>query len=183
MIHKSVLNICIFVLAVISSVCFGSENSDNQAQTGVKGFGIEDIVRFEQMFQTGEFDFHYRNESNKCSVIHYAAGLGNLNRVKLLVEKGADVNEKNDYGSTVLHYAAVSGKLKLVQYLVKKGADVNAKDNENMTAFDLAAARNKMDIVQWFIENGADINSEGLSVNTILLLAVGRGNVELVKLL
>ena len=163
MIHKSVLNVCFIVLVVISSACFGSENSDSQVQTAVKCFGKEGVERFEQMFQTGEFDFQYRNERSKCSVIHYAARQGDLNRVKLLVEKGADVNEKDDYRSSVLHYAVESGNLEVVQYLVEKGVDVNAKDEKNRTVLHDAALSGNLELMQWLIEQGLDVHAKSAS--------------------
>lgn len=160
MIHKSVLNVCFFVLVVISSACFGSENSDNQVQTAVKRFGKEGVERFEQMFQTGEFDFHYRNERSKCSVIHYAARQGDLNRVKLLVEKGADVNEKDDYRSSVLHYAVESGNLELALYLVEKGADVNAKNNYGTAVLHFTAKSGSLELVELLVKQGGKRQSK-----------------------
>ena len=160
MFHKSVLNACFVVLAVISSVCLGSENSDSQAQTAVKNFGKEGVERFEQIFQTGEFDFHYRNEKSKCSVIHYAARQGDLNRVKLLVEKGADVNEKDYYRSSALHYAVESGNLELAQYLVEKGADVNAKNNYGTAVLHLAAKSGSLELVELLVKQGGKCQSK-----------------------
>ena len=99
MTRKYILSACLFVLAVISGVCYGAEDSERQAQTeiAVKEFGQENVERFEQMFQTGKFDFIscYENRGHGGNVLHYAALMGDLNRVKLLVEKGADVNAKN----------------------------------------------------------------------------------------
>jgi ankyrin repeat protein len=48
--------------------------------------------------------------------------------VKLLVEKGADVNAADGYGITPLMVASNLGDLEVVKYLVSKGADLNAHD-------------------------------------------------------
>ncbi len=45
--------------------------------------------------------------------------------MKLLIEKGADVNAGN--GWTPLHEAAAEGHLEVVKVLIEKGADVNAE--------------------------------------------------------
>ena len=55
-----------------------------------------------------------------------------------MIENGADVNIKNNYGITALIYAAEHGNLEIVKYLVEKGANVNIKDNHGRTALDLA---------------------------------------------
>jgi ankyrin repeat protein len=51
-----------------------------------------------------------------------------LELVKLLVEKGAPVNDANDHGITPLHGAAYKGANKVVQFLVDRGGDLAAKD-------------------------------------------------------
>lgn len=43
--------------------------------------------------------------------------------VKLLIEKGASVNERNGHGQTALILAALEGKTKVVKILLEKGAD------------------------------------------------------------
>jgi len=51
-----------------------------------------------------------------------------LELVKLLVEKGQDVNAADNYGITPLMVAANLGDLEVVKYLVSKGADLSAHD-------------------------------------------------------
>ena len=53
--------------------------------------------------------------------------------VSLLLEKGADVNAKNNDGWTPLHWASENGHEAIVSLLLEKGADVNAKDNDGET--------------------------------------------------
>jgi hypothetical protein len=51
-----------------------------------------------------------------------------LEVVKLFVERGADVNQADDYGITPLMVAANMGDTNVIQYLVDKGADLAAYD-------------------------------------------------------
>ena len=51
-----------------------------------------------------------------------AAQSGNLERVKELVEQGANVNAKKIDGKTVLQYAAQSNNPELVEWLKDHGA-------------------------------------------------------------
>jgi outer membrane protein assembly factor BamB len=53
---------------------------------------------------------------------------GDPKGVKTLLEKGADVNAKNEIGVTALWIAADRGKPEVVALLLKAGADVNARD-------------------------------------------------------
>jgi len=58
------------------------------------------------------------------------AQLGDVNAVRVLIERGADVNFADPLGRTALIYAASSDlvNLDVVKLLVEHGADVNAKD-------------------------------------------------------
>lgn len=57
-----------------------------------------------------------------------------IETVKLLLEKGADVNARNKWGKTALMYAADEGHTDIVKLLVEKGADVDATGNDGKTA-------------------------------------------------
>lgn len=50
--------------------------------------------------------------------LFYAINSGKLEIVKLLIEKGANVNDVNINGKTALHAAAEAGKLEIVKYFI-----------------------------------------------------------------
>ena len=58
--------------------------------------------------------------------LHQAAEEGDVERVKTLLEGGADVNSL-DRGQTPLQVAACFGKTEVAEVLLQHGADVNAK--------------------------------------------------------
>jgi ankyrin repeat protein len=60
-----------------------------------------------------------------------------------LLQKGADVNQRDASGSAPLHYAAPYGHEKVVQLLLSAGADVNIKDQSGKTPFDRAVEYNQ----------------------------------------
>ncbi len=61
--------------------------------------------------------------------------------MKLLVEKGADVNAVNDLGMTPMHYAVQRGSDRIVEYLAGKGARFDIKNKQGRTAAELARGR------------------------------------------
>jgi ankyrin repeat protein len=81
-------------------------------------------------------------------------------RVKDLVEAGANVNAKENDGSTPLIIASQSGHLDIVKYLVEKGANVNAADVTGVTALMFSSKIGYLDIVKYLVEKGADINAK-----------------------
>jgi ankyrin repeat protein len=69
-------------------------------------------------------------DGEQSSIIQTACFHHNLNVVKMLLEKGVDVNivDKVVHGQTRLHWASSQGYLELVKLLVGHGADVDAND-------------------------------------------------------
>ncbi|MHC4302493.1 MAG: ankyrin repeat domain-containing protein [Planctomycetota bacterium] len=59
--------------------------------------------------------------------IHLAAFIGDLPRLKVLIEAGEAVDANDRDGMRPLHHAATGGNKDAVQFLIAKGADVNAK--------------------------------------------------------
>ncbi len=63
---------------------------------------------------------------------------GNVDRVRDLLDRGADVNVRNHKGQTALHCAARAGFLDIVALLLDRGADVGATDIDGRTSLALA---------------------------------------------
>ena len=96
---------------------------------------------------------------------------GHTETVKLLLDKGADVNMKTDNGYTALIEASENGHIEIVKLLLDKGADVNAKDNCGNTPLILAACGGHSRIVSMLLNNGADVNATNYSGCSALKLA------------
>lgn len=78
--------------------------------------GMIDTVRV--LLDTPGYDLHYENDL----ALRSASYTGYTNVVKLLVEKGANVNAS---GGEALLYAAKRGDEATVGYLLSKGADID----------------------------------------------------------
>jgi ankyrin repeat protein len=61
--------------------------------------------------------------------------------MKLLVDKGADVNAVNDQGMTPMHYAVQRGVDRVIEYLAGKGGRFDVKNKQGRTPADLARGR------------------------------------------
>jgi pectate lyase len=105
--------------------------------------------------------------------LHTAVLIGDLAKVKSLIEEAADVNTKDASDNTPLHYAVQGRNRDLVEFLIASGADVNAKNNQGQTPLDIASTRRREDIVDLLIAKGATIQS--------IHVAVRVGDVEIVK--
>jgi ankyrin repeat protein len=80
---------------------------------------------------------------------------GDLQRVKSVLDQGADVNAKDIDGWTALMYASLNGYADIVKYLIDHGADINVKNKYGETALLLASKHDYQDIVALLESHGA----------------------------
>ena len=93
------------------------------------------------------------------------ASLHDITITELLIEKGADIEAKDDDGINALVYASTYNNEEMVKFLLEKGADANTVceiENEHIdilpTPLMNAAYRGNTNIINMLLENGADIN-------------------------
>lgn len=80
---------------------------------------------------------------------------GNLESVKSLLDKGADVNAKMEGGVTPLMVASVQGNLEVANLLLDRGTDINAKTEKGNTALDFAGYKGSFEMVKLLKAHGA----------------------------
>jgi ankyrin repeat protein len=85
-------------------------------------------------------DLNEKEPSRASSPLITAAVFGKTEIARALIEAGADVNYKNNDGSTALITAAFFCRTEIVKILLENGADKNAKNNDGRTALESVAA-------------------------------------------
>jgi ankyrin repeat protein len=74
--------------------------------------------------------------------------------VRLLLERGVDVNGHLRWGSTPLHHAVTFGNLEVARVLLEYGANVQAENEEGKTPLQIVS-RNGVELRQLLLEHGA----------------------------
>jgi ankyrin repeat protein len=94
--------------------------------------------------------------------LHKAAREGDADRVRELLDAGADVNvrnaDKQRLQYTPLHWAAYYGHLEIAEILISRGADLDAEDPDYSTPLYLAAEQGYPEVVKFLISKGAKVN-------------------------
>jgi ankyrin repeat protein len=84
-----------------------------------------------------------------------AAEKGRVSQLMELLQKGANVNDKDDDGQTALHRAAARGHKTAVVALLTMGADTAERDGKGRTALMTAAEAGSAEVVKLLVAPGA----------------------------
>jgi ankyrin repeat protein len=111
-----------------------------------------------------------------------AARHGHVDILSLLLEHGADVDDRNT-GQTPLYRASQYGRLEAGQFLLDRGADINSHSSVGLTPLSIAANYGQVELAQMLLERGARINEPSDGGDTPLHWAVYGGEIQAVRLL
>ena len=147
-----------------------------------------DISRIEKRLDQG-FDVtaqEIEKIESSHDLLFEAVAQGYCNVVKLLLDRGADINILGGHSdnSSTLRAAVEQGHLKMVELLLERGADVNAQGVFYGNALQAAVTRPNQEIINMLLERGADVNAQGGYYGNALQAAVryARGQ-EIINLL
>jgi hypothetical protein len=119
----------------------------------------------------------------KDEALFVAAFNGDTSLVKSLLDKGVEINAKDNDGCSSLMLASYGGHTEIVELLLDRGSDINAKDDDGETALINAIMGRQVEIVAILIDKGADIEAKNNNGRTALMIAVLNGDTETVELL
>jgi ankyrin repeat protein len=85
--------------------------------------------------------------------VHAAAAVRDYQTMKLLLERGADPNARQQLGFTAFHAAASRGDIEMAKLLIQYGADPHARTEEGKNALDIAEKYGQPAFAEWFRAN------------------------------
>ena len=76
--------------------------------------------------------------------------------MRILIERGLDVNTSRELGKTLLMSAAENGNIEMLRCLLANHAQINARDSNGATALHYGARGMQPEAVEILLVNGAD---------------------------
>jgi ankyrin repeat protein len=133
--------------------------------------------------ERGETTLHLVSQSRHISQEH---GVG---IVRLLLERGEDVNASDRYQNTAVHSASRLGKLEIVRVLLDHGATAGSENDEAQTPLHIVSQGgywfqdNGLGVARLLLERGADMHAQDKDYATPLHLACHRGRLDIARIL
>jgi ankyrin repeat protein len=111
------------------------------------------------------------------TALHLGAKAGHVALCELFVERGADLEARDNYnGTTALHSASAYGHTEVVALLLRRGADPNVVllDSDGETPLMMASAFGHVEAVAELLHGGATLNATDIHGDSALHITAKR---------
>ena len=116
--------------------------------------------------------------NNKATLLHFAAGCGQLEALKFLSKLTENLAMRNEDGITPIHAGAKSGKVEIMKYFQEMGCAMNIPASSGWTPFHIAVKNGQIEMVKFLINLIEDPFIPDIDGKTVLHLAADYGQHE-----
>jgi ankyrin repeat protein len=106
-----------------------------------------------------------------------------LAAVQKLLDKGVELNCKDNLGMTALSWASGYGHVQIVKLLIDKGAHIDIESYLGVTALFWACCNRSVECARLLLERGADMSIKNVNGDTAKDFAIRCGYEDIVQLL
>jgi uncharacterized protein len=141
---KSTFLVALLMLGACNERKASAQKGDSQSKVKAPSIDIHTAVitnnveAMKQHIAAGS-DLNEKDPFGGSSPLISAALFGKTEAAKILIEAGADINFKNNDGSTALHTASFFCRPEIVKMLLDKSADKTVKNKYGSTAYESVA--------------------------------------------
>ena len=132
--------------------------------------GLGETVNLSRMSESQPESVHARDGEGNTA-LHWAAWCGKLGAVSLLIDRGSEVECRNNLGMTPLHVGVHRySDLDALRVLITHGASVDSRDNRGRTPLHYAAGKKNGRKFDFLVNEGADQHLVDFDGNSALML-------------
>jgi ankyrin repeat protein len=123
-------------------------------------FAVQDSeLGFVKFLLKAGADVNERDDHGMSSVNYLSTGDKFPEICEVLIQNGANLENKESHGYTILHDAVESGHQDMVDFLIKKGVHINTIRDDGSTPLHSAIGEGNIEIVELLLNHGAVITS------------------------
>ena len=143
----------------------------------------QEVVEF--LLKSDKISVNAADNLNRTPLMYACCDGGRLDNIKILIQNGADIQARDNNGSTVLHFASASSNQEVVEFLLKLNKiSVNATNHFNQTPLMHACIDGgRLDNIKMLLKNGANIQARDYYGSTVLHIASRNSKQEVVEFL
>lgn len=140
------------------------------------------IIGFIMVFFLVVETFAATSESYLDNYMMMAVKKGDIATIKLLKEKGANLNIKDKKGNSLLMLSIYLGYDNIFEYLIKNGANYLLTDNSGRSPLILSIYLDREKMIDYMLDSGLleGLNIKDINGKTALMIAVAKGDEKLV---
>jgi len=127
-------------------------------------------ILFSVLFYKYVFNEGHPPKPTATGVMRFAES-GDIEGLKKELDKGLNINTRDENNCTLLHWAAANSRVEMVEFLIKNGIEIDATNNHNYTALHITTSRDLIDVTRVLVEYGADKDITTKDNKTALELA------------
>jgi ankyrin repeat protein len=173
---KRIVTAMVFLVSTVAAQDGGTLSE--QFYTAIRA---NDLTRLQAMLSSGA-DPNVQETRGGATPLMYAASVGSVEAMTLLLDRGADPKIRNSAESTPLMWSATD--IRKVRVLVDRGANVNAVSSRGRTALFLAAmSAPSAEIVKLLMARGVDVKVVDAFKMSALHAATWGSDTETIRLL
>eukprot|EP01104_Vermistella_antarctica_P000545 TRINITY_DN1069_c0_g1_i2.p1 TRINITY_DN1069_c0_g1~~TRINITY_DN1069_c0_g1_i2.p1 ORF type:complete len:533 (-),score=95.64 TRINITY_DN1069_c0_g1_i2:382-1884(-) len=125
------------------------QGADPRAQTGNQTSALHYLARV----QEPESDMKRNKDGTVTSPL--------LSLMKMMLDKGANINARNHSQVIPLHDASFRGQAHVVSFLCRNKSDVNSRDKHGETPLHYAMRSGNKDVIEVLLQSGASTETKG----------------------
>ncbi|VWX34589.1 ankyrin repeat domain-containing protein [Exiguobacterium oxidotolerans] len=106
---------------------------------------------------------------------------GNIKKLKKCIDRGDDLDARDEEGNSALHWAIEEGYDEIVTLLLDHQADINRRSRDGLMPLHLALYENRSTIAMQLIDRGAALDFDGHGFTALHFIAARSGNKRILR--
>ena len=154
---KRIARLCVPLMASVALFASPAQAQFSDGYKFLEAIKKKEAEKVEKALgEPGSTVLNTRDVSTGRGALHIVTERRDITWLRYLVQKGANVNIRDDRGITPLQIATNLGWMDGVEYLVEQKADVDGSNNSGETPLIDAVHRGNTQMMRLLLEGGAD---------------------------